>query len=84
MTRTGFEHTIYRTRDEHADYYPTIVFNEEVRIVIPRSQRTIQVRGLKFVNANRNSTNLKHNLLYKVEFLFIAESDIYDTTGDTG
>ena len=61
----GFENTIYRTRDEHADHYHTIVFYGEVRIAMPSSQRTIQVRGLKFVNDNRNSTNLKHNLLYK-------------------
>jgi hypothetical protein len=61
LTRPGFEHTIYRTRDEHGDHYPTIVFYEEVKIVIPNSQRTIQVRGLQFVNDNRNSTNLTHN-----------------------
>ena len=65
MTRPGFEPTTYRTRDEHADHYSTIVLYEEVRVEIPTIQRTIQVRGLKFVNDNLNSTNLKHNLLYK-------------------
>ena len=54
----------------------------EVRIALPSSQGTIQVRVLKFVNDNSNSTNLKVNLCNKALFLFVDENTytLYDTT----
>jgi hypothetical protein len=54
----------------------------EVRISLPSSQGTIQVRVLKFVNDNSNSTNLKVNLCNKALFLFVDENSctLYDTT----
>jgi hypothetical protein len=55
-----------------------------MRISISSSKAIIQVRIFKFVNDNRNSTNLKVNLLYKTQFLFIAESPIERKTKDCG
>ena len=63
---------------------PPILFYAEMRIAISSSKGIIQVRVFQFVNDNSNSTNLKVNLLDKTKFLFIAESPIDDTTGDTG
>jgi hypothetical protein len=63
---------------------PPIWIYAEMRISISSSNAIIQVRIFKFVNDNSNSTNLKVNLLDKTQFLFIAESPIDDTTGDTG
>ena len=64
---------------------PPMWFYEEGRIAIAiGSKGKIQVGVFKFVNNSSNSTNLKVNLLYETEFLFIVESAIYATARDTG